>query len=1143
MSRRVRPRGSLLIAPVVATALLTAVPMAPPLPAPAAHAGLFDSLFEQLFDFATTVSPAKTEFADINPDNLGPTTPCPAPCVSGHTGGRVHNLSAVPGDPDTYFAASEVGGLFKYHRPTNRWQHLDGHLPTLTWDVAAAPGGETVYATSFYDGRVASRTGFQISRDGGTTWSEPTGRVPDPPASCQPARASQPSAFGIALRPGSDEVLIGTNCGIARSTDAGTSWSWFDPVELATAIPGPVPIDTPLKLPKVPTPDVIPTEIVGAGSVWDVVALPGGHTYACGDDGLIWSPDGGPTTWEVVPRLNLGLPTLGDPTLSKPDPTEADPPIRHLFGFCSLAVSPDEPNVVIAMFGFGGVFDGFGTDGGRFFEGDVLFVGDVAVGVEWSTIPHPDSSIGGPKRVPFAVTNDRSTVDLADGQGPRPGFDLWFGGGNLVRVPCVTGRKPRCSTDPNQWSPQPELTYTDKNGQLPVTTPHGDSGDVAFDPATSVDACPTLYASDGGVYRQLEDHPTLCHERASFDSANAGLHAFLPWGVGAANRPGTEEDLVMATQDNGVYATRNAGAPKGALVWKHTDAGPDGFDVVIDDSRIVEVDNGSLLTADLDFQNVASVVPFGLYSRVGSLWGARESIAGAGNNRYMIASRGFGGGDGITDLNPDPVLEDKPILPAVPRGVLDSHDISAPWFTPGPAGSVPAYTGPSLLGGVPWPEKAKPPCHIQVARGPEGPQPFVLAGICDYASPDELWTFIGRKWVQLHPPVGLGFHMIGVDRKNRNRLYAATLDPASQADVKCCGTSRMIRSTNGGFTWEFDDELTELMHGRGALAATSQDPGDGVLPAPQPVMVAYDPRDGDVIVAGSREAGLFLSSDAGESWAILSDPFTPGTSGIPHLPRPFFAHFEHRQSTRVDDSAGEGIFGFIARLIRQIFDGPLAPASQVTTRHLYLGTMGRGVWRVDLVEADVLIALLFIGRPGGPGSEVQYAVEVANDGPGVAHHVEMENTVPPGTTFQSVDSPPGWSCTPPAPPDQLLRCQKREMAPAEHAHFFVTTTVDPATPSGALLSGTARVVSAAVDPDPSDNADSESTAVGVANPTGDPGGPAPGSGAPGGEWTESPLGPPAATDPYAAGINEPGTFHPNAKGYERMARTLQDALS
>ncbi len=32
-------------------------------------------------------------------------------------------------------------------------------------------------------------------------------------------------------------------------------------------------------------------------------------------------------------------------------------------------------------------------------------------------------------------------------------------------------------------------------------------------------------------------------------------------------------------------------------------------------------------------------------------------------------------------------------------------------------------------------------------------------------------------------------------------------------------------------------------------------------------------------------------------------------------------------------------------------------------------------------------------------------------------------------------------------------------------------------------------------------------------------------------------------DPYAAGINEPGTFHPNAKGYERMARTLQDALS
>ena len=53
-------------------------------------------------------------FVDINPDNVGPypgqpaagIPDCSAPCESGRDGGRVHNLSDVPGDASTYFAAS-----------------------------------------------------------------------------------------------------------------------------------------------------------------------------------------------------------------------------------------------------------------------------------------------------------------------------------------------------------------------------------------------------------------------------------------------------------------------------------------------------------------------------------------------------------------------------------------------------------------------------------------------------------------------------------------------------------------------------------------------------------------------------------------------------------------------------------------------------------------------------------------------------------------------------------------------------------------------------------------------------------------------------------------------------------------------------
>src|SRR5436190_12071415 len=265
-----------------------------------------------------------SQIIDINPDHAGFSAQpqvgirdCPPPCPSGGSGGRVNGLTAVPGDPMTYFAASEVGGLFKSTDGGSSWAHLDGHVPTRTWDVAAAPGGQRVYATSFYDWRVQnqSQSGVQVSGNGGATWSRP----PIAPSNtCARARAAQPSAFGIALRPGvPDEVLVGTNCGIARSTDAGVTWTQFDP-----------------------TPNDNMTN-----SVWDVVALPSGLTYACGDDGLLTSSDG--QTWT----------SLGKPP-------------NFPGGYCSLAVSPDEPFVVFVVFAQPFFGDYFVPGGGVFYEYD-----------------------------------------------------------------------------------------------------------------------------------------------------------------------------------------------------------------------------------------------------------------------------------------------------------------------------------------------------------------------------------------------------------------------------------------------------------------------------------------------------------------------------------------------------------------------------------------------------------------------------------------------------------------------------------------------------------------------------------------------------------------------------------------------------
>lgn len=257
------------------------------------------------------------------------------------------------------------------------------------------------------------------------------------------------------------------------------------------------------------------------------------------------------------------------------------------------------------------------------------------------------------------------------------------------------------------------------------------------------------------------------------------------------------------------------------------------------------------------------------------------------------------------------------------------------------------------------------------------------------------------------------------------------------------GDIRVVRSDKGGLTaadWVVDAELTKLMQGRGAFVAQPQHVDDGILPLFQPTLIAFDPEDPDIIVAGGRESGVFLSSDGGDRWALLTDPF--GTSSIiPHLPRPFFAHFDHE--------AGE-------------------------TR-VYVGSAGRGVWRIELANADLSVSKADDSDPVVVGRELTYTVQVTNAGPDVVLHPVMEDALPEGTTFQSVDAPAGWSCETPAVGDGgIVRCQAEEAAPGS-VTFTIVVRIEH--PGGTTLSNLARVASAAVDPNPADNTTMESTAV------------------------------------------------------------------
>src|SRR6185295_20202809 len=140
------------------------------------------------------------------------------------------------------------------------------------------------------------------------------------------------SAFGIAIDPlNSQNVFVGTSCGLARSTNGGATWTFVDP--------------TPLTL---------------ATKVWDVVAQGNGLLDVCGDDGHLRSIDGG-LTWTAGSGLQSGR--------------------------CSLAASPDEPYVLLAV------------------SGTTIYETDNAASITGATWTATRTNPSPQGRVPFVATN------------------------------------------------------------------------------------------------------------------------------------------------------------------------------------------------------------------------------------------------------------------------------------------------------------------------------------------------------------------------------------------------------------------------------------------------------------------------------------------------------------------------------------------------------------------------------------------------------------------------------------------------------------------------------------------------------------------------------------------------------------------
>jgi photosystem II stability/assembly factor-like uncharacterized protein len=142
------------------------------------------------------------------------------------TGGRVHDIEAVPSNPSIVFVASASGGLWK---STNRgidWKNVFADMPVSTFgDVAIAPSNpEVIYAgTGEQNNRQSSSWGNGVYRsdDGGETWrhlgldeTRHIGKVEVHPLNPDVVYVA---ALGNLWAPSTER-------GVFRSTDGGATW-------------------------------------------------------------------------------------------------------------------------------------------------------------------------------------------------------------------------------------------------------------------------------------------------------------------------------------------------------------------------------------------------------------------------------------------------------------------------------------------------------------------------------------------------------------------------------------------------------------------------------------------------------------------------------------------------------------------------------------------------------------------------------------------------------------------------------------------------------------------------------------------------------------------------------------------------------
>lgn len=143
------------------------------------------------------------------------------------TGGRIHDVEALPQDPSTIYVATASGGLWKTVNHGTTWASIFDHQPVSTFgDIAIAPSDPAVIwaGTGEQNNRQSTSWGNGVYRstDAGVTWAHlgldetrHIGRVVVHPTNPDIAYVA---ALGNLWKPSPDR-------GVYKTTDGGRTWA------------------------------------------------------------------------------------------------------------------------------------------------------------------------------------------------------------------------------------------------------------------------------------------------------------------------------------------------------------------------------------------------------------------------------------------------------------------------------------------------------------------------------------------------------------------------------------------------------------------------------------------------------------------------------------------------------------------------------------------------------------------------------------------------------------------------------------------------------------------------------------------------------------------------------------------------------